>query len=64
MTDKVLVVRTHEMERVKTFFEGLGLEFVEEQHGKGPVHYACEQNEHVLEIYPVGSKKEGAEFHG
>lgn len=49
---KVFVIRTNRLPEVLTFYQSLGLEFVEEKHGKGPVHYACESNGVVFEIYP------------
>jgi hypothetical protein len=33
-------------------YECLGLTFMKEQHGDGPVHLACEQDGQVIEIYP------------
>lgn len=48
----VLVLRTSHMAATVEFFSRLGLTFVEEQHGEGPVHYACEKDGVVLEIYP------------
>jgi lactoylglutathione lyase len=48
----VLVIRTPEVARTVEFLTGLGLTFVEEQHGDGPVHYACEVDGNVLEVYP------------
>ena len=50
----VFVIKTAELEKTRAFFETLGLTFVEEKHGKGPVHYACERNGVVFEIYPQG----------
>ena len=37
----------------RQFYETLGLEFVEEKHGEGPVHFACDFLGMVLEIYPL-----------
>lgn len=37
----------------RQFYETLGLTFVEEKHGEGPVHYACDFRGAVLEIYPL-----------
>ena len=49
----VALLRTHDMQAAKTLFEALGLTFVQEQHGSGPVHYACEVGDTVFEIYPA-----------
>ncbi len=57
----VFVIRTQEVERTREFFETLGLTFVQEQHGDGPVHFACEANGVVFEIYPT-DKKSAAKF--
>lgn len=56
-SDDVLVLRTEDMDRLKKFFERLGLSFVEEKHGGGPAHFATQHGETVLEIYPP--KKNG-----
>jgi hypothetical protein len=45
-----------EVERLKGFFEGLGLKFVLEKHGDGPEHFSCQVGEKVLEIYPKKEK--------
>ena len=50
------VMRVADIDRVKEFFENFGLSFVKEQHGDGPVHYACEVAGSVLEIYPRRKK--------
>lgn len=49
---KLIVLRTHRLEEMKAFYETLGIKFVEEQHGKGPVHYAGAIGSAVLQIYP------------
>lgn len=41
---------------IKSFFETMGLEFVEEKHVNGPVHYACSVNDNVFEVYPASDK--------
>ena len=51
----VLVIKAPDIEAVRSFFETFGLEFVEEQHGDGPKHYATVSKPggcSVLEIYP------------
>ena len=37
----------------RQFYETVGLDFVEETHGDGPVHYACDFQGIALEIYPL-----------
>lgn len=49
----VFVIKTTRLEAVLAFYKTLGLIFVEEKHGKGPTHYACESNGVVFEIYPA-----------
>lgn len=34
------------------FYRALGLEFVEEQHGAGSVHYSCQLDGTVIELFP------------
>ena len=48
----LLVLRAVDPERLCQFYGALGLRFVREQHGSGPVHHASEMGESVFEIYP------------
>ncbi len=48
----LVVIRSADPERVVAFYRVLGLSFAREQHGTGPVHYACEMGRLVFEIYP------------
>lgn len=51
-----LVLRVRDLQRSRRFYEALGLAFVEEQHGVGPVHYSCELGATVFELYPIGTR--------
>jgi predicted enzyme related to lactoylglutathione lyase len=53
----LLVLRAQDPTALVAFYSALGLVFVQEQHGEGPVHYAAYADSVVLEIYP---KREGA----
>jgi hypothetical protein len=53
-SDDVFVIKTDDPIKLRDFFTKLGLSFVQEQHDGGPVHYACEVNGKVFEIYPKG----------
>jgi len=48
----LLVLKTHQLDVVKRFYETIGIEFIEEQHGTGPVHFAGRVGNLVIEIYP------------
>ena len=48
----LLVLRAEKPELLCDFYGALGLRFVREQHGTGPVHHASEIGDSVLEIYP------------
>ena len=48
----LITVYSPEPERLLAFYAALGCEWKKEQHGKGPVHHACQLGEVVLEIYP------------
>jgi predicted enzyme related to lactoylglutathione lyase len=50
----LLVLRAEDPERLCEFYAALGLSFVREQHGKGPVHHASQIGGLVFEIYPRG----------
>jgi hypothetical protein len=49
----LIVLRTTRMESLRVFYDAIGLTFVEEQHGTGPIHYACELDGVVIELYPT-----------
>ena len=51
----LLVIRAADVERAVAFYRGLGLPFVRERHGSGPVHYAAQCGGTVFEIYPARS---------
>ena len=48
----LVVIRSSCLEAAVSFYGALGLSFVREQHGSGPVHYSCDLGGVVLEIYP------------
>jgi len=48
----LVVLRSFQMDASLAFYQSLGLEFVEEKHGTGPVHYSAQVGSTVLEIYP------------
>ena len=54
----LLVIKTHQLEPLRRFYETIGIAFTEEQHGKGPVHFAGQVGEMVLEIYPLSTNAE------
>ena len=57
-TLNLLVIRSLEPKRTVAFYELLGIAFQEEQHGKGPIHWAAELEGVVLEVYPAKSAEE------
>jgi predicted enzyme related to lactoylglutathione lyase len=59
----LLVLRSSDMDAALTFYRAIGLAFVEEQHGSGPVHYSCILGATVIEIYP-GSAQEPLDLGG
>lgn len=50
---QLLVLRSHNVDRLRLFYESLGLSFIQEKHGKGPVHYSCKSGGIILELYPT-----------
>lgn len=48
----LLVLKTRQMDRMRTIYSAFGIELIEEQHGKGLLHYAGRVGELVLELYP------------
>jgi lactoylglutathione lyase len=53
MSLNLLVLRCKDIDLSRRFYEQLGLAFVEEKHGNGPLHYAFNNGEFVLELYPT-----------
>ncbi len=51
-TMSLIVLRSVDVESAKNFYSLLGMSFTEEQHGKGPRHYATILGPLVMEIYP------------
>jgi predicted enzyme related to lactoylglutathione lyase len=49
----LLVLKTNQIQNVLAFYQKLDVEFVEEQHGNGPRHYAGKLGEIVFELYPA-----------
>ncbi|QDU64013.1 Glyoxalase-like domain protein [Planctomycetes bacterium Pan216] len=54
----LLVIRSEFPVQTVGFYELLGLNFQEEKHGKGPVHWAAEVDSLVIEVYPAQSFEE------
>lgn len=48
----LIVIRAADLEKSLAFYRALGLEFQQEQHGAGPIHYASIMREIVIEIFP------------
>ena len=53
MKINLIVIKTHQIERIKNFYEQLGMNFVYHQHANGPKHYSTEIEKVVFEIYPL-----------
>lgn len=51
----LLVLKSRQVEQVLAFYQTLGLEFVEERHGEGPLHYAAKLGNVVFELYPAAA---------
>ncbi len=59
---RLLVLKTSQAETLRGFYTKLGFQFIEEQHGKGPLHYSASLGDGILEIYPlpVGSETDSS----
>ena len=51
-TLNLIVIRSVNTDVSLAFYNALGLDFVQEQHGTGPLHYSCELDGTVVEIFP------------
>lgn len=52
----LVVIRSADLERSKSFYEAIGLQFSKERHGSGPDHWAAQLGNLVFEIYPRSSR--------
>jgi predicted enzyme related to lactoylglutathione lyase len=50
---KLLVLKSRQVDKLRAFYQSLGITFTQEQHGQGPVHYSGAVAGAVLEIYPL-----------
>ena len=53
---KLLVLRSPQLDRLRTFYRLLGIDFAEERHGSGPLHFAGRIGDTIFELYPLGSE--------
>jgi catechol 2,3-dioxygenase-like lactoylglutathione lyase family enzyme len=55
----LVVIRVSDLERSREFYSTLGLDLTPEKHGSGPLHYSCEMNDLVVELYPTKTRPTG-----
>lgn len=53
----LIVLYCKDLEKSINFYAMLGLTFIKEQHGNGIVHYSCDVNGIILELYPKFPKE-------
>ncbi len=49
----LIVLRTSNVEAMLAFYRALGLDFVQEQHGTGAIHYSTQLGDVTMEIFPA-----------
>jgi lactoylglutathione lyase len=57
----LIVIKTKQLDLLKSFYEKIGLTFIEERHGTGPIHYSSSNKNLVLELYPLPKSIEVAD---
>ncbi|MFT3998177.1 MAG: VOC family protein [Asticcacaulis sp.] len=55
----LIVLRARDPKGLARFYEGLGMSFMEEKHGNGPVHFSADLSGTILEIYPATGDASG-----
>jgi lactoylglutathione lyase len=50
---RLLVLKTRQVDKVREFYQILGVPFTEERHGDGPGHYAGQASGTTIEVYPL-----------
>ena len=63
LTLGLVVLRSSRIEASLAFYRAIGLSFVEEKHGSGPIHYSYRLGSTVIEIYP-GNVQEAQDYRG
>jgi lactoylglutathione lyase len=53
---KLLVFRTPDVNGLRRFYQVLGIDFAEERHSSGPLHFAGKVGDTVLELYPLADE--------
>ncbi len=56
-TLSLIVIRVIDLEASVRFYSRLGLDFTEEQHGTGPIHFSAFVGETLIELYPASPSK-------
>jgi lactoylglutathione lyase len=49
----LVVLKARQVASLRKFYGSIGIDLSEEQHGKGPVHFAGQVGGVVLEVYPL-----------
>jgi lactoylglutathione lyase len=49
----LLVLKTRQVEHLRRFYQTLGIALAQEQHGKGPIHFAGRAGDVLIEVYPL-----------
>jgi lactoylglutathione lyase len=49
----LLVLKIHQVDRLRAFYSAFAVAFTEERHGDGPLHLAARVGDLVLELYPL-----------
>lgn len=61
VTLSLVVLKTRQVDALRTFYGAIGIDFAEEQHGRGPVHFAGRVGDVVLEVYPLSKRDASAD---
>jgi hypothetical protein len=56
----LLVLKTRQLDRLRDFYAALGIDFAEERHARGPVHYAGPAGDGVLDSTPGRNSRRDA----
>ena len=53
----LLVIKTHQLDKIKAQYELLGFDFIYHNRGNRPFHYSAELDGLIFEIYPLPKNK-------
>lgn len=59
----LIVIRSADMEALKSFYEHFGINWDYHRHGNSPLHYSAKIDKTLIEIYPLAKDQNSIDGH-